>query len=279
MSAPRTLILGVDFTSAPRPKKPITAASGHLRRDVLEIEALETFDDFHQFEELLARPGPWIGGFDFPFGQPRALLRALGWPTDWAAMVTHCATLDRVTLRRLLDDYRATRPAGAKYLHRETDRPAGSSSPMKLVNPPVALMFHEGAPRLLRAGVHIPELRRGDPARVALEAYPGFLARAITRSSYKNDSRAMQTPGRQSARGQILDALQSGSHPLGLRLALRTKLLHRQALADASGDTLDAMLCAVQAGWAAGRPGYGLPPRVPRAEGWIIGAPQERISA
>ena len=33
-----------------------------------------------------------------------------------------------------------------------------------------------------------------------------------------------------------------------------------------------AVICAVQAAWAARQPGYGLPARVPRAEGWIITA-------
>jgi hypothetical protein len=38
-----------------------------------------------------------------------------------------------------------------------TDHPAGSHSPLKLVNPPVGLMFLEAAPRLLASGVSIPK--------------------------------------------------------------------------------------------------------------------------
>ena len=49
---------------------------------------------------------------------------------------------------------------------------------MKWVNPPVVLMLHAGAPRLLAANVTLPGLHRGDPSRIALEAYPGMLARA-----------------------------------------------------------------------------------------------------
>jgi len=43
---------------------------------------------------------------------------------------------------------------------------------------------------------------------------------------------------------------------------------------DGTGDTLDAIACAVQAGWGAQRAasGYGLPPRVDPVEGWIVGA-------
>lgn len=50
---------------------------------------------------------------------------------------------------------------------------------MKWVNPPVAFMLHAGVPRLLAAGVDLPGLHAGDRGRVALEAYPGLLAREL----------------------------------------------------------------------------------------------------
>jgi hypothetical protein len=61
-------------------------------------------------------------------------------------------------------------------------------------------------------------------------------------------------------------------------LGLRLKLSHaqRDALAeDASGDSLDAVLCLVQAAWgweqqAQGR--YGLPADVDPLEGWVVSA-------
>src|SRR5690349_21937424 len=168
-------IYGVDFTCAPRRAKPITAAGGVLRKNVFRLEKIEKLESFAELESLLQRPGPWIGGFDFPFSLPRELVRDLGWPLDWRGLVTHCSTLQRVELRNIFDAYRNSRPVGKKYAHRATDLPAGSSSPMKLVNPPVALMFHEGARRLLAAGVHLPGLLDGDKKRVALEAYPGLL--------------------------------------------------------------------------------------------------------
>jgi len=265
-------IIGVDFTSAPRKAKPITVAHAELRAGALRLLAIEPLLDFAAFEALLARPGPWLGGFDFPFGLPRELVRDLGWPERWKALLAHCARLTRAELRAALDAYRATRPAGAKYAHRATDLPAGSSSPMKLVNPPVALMFHEGAPRLAAAGLHVPGLARGDRGRVALEAYPGLLARAVTRASYKNDARAMQTPERRAARRRIVAALERGSHPLGIRVAFAAASTRNRLIADGSGDALDAALCAVQAAWAAARPNFGLPRRIPRCEGWIVSA-------
>jgi hypothetical protein len=47
---------------------------------------------------------------------------------------------------------------------------AGSISPQKLYGTPVALMFFEGAPRLLRSGVSIPHMHAGDPERMVVEA-------------------------------------------------------------------------------------------------------------
>ena len=265
-------IIGVDFTSAPRRAKPITVAHAERRAGTLHLLAIEPLYDFAAFEALLARPGPWLGGFDFPFGLPAELVRDLGWPERWKPLVAHCARLTRAELRTTLDAYRATRPAGSKYAHRATDRPAGSSSPMKLVNPPVALMFHEGAPRLAAAGLHVPGLAHGDRSRVALEAYPGLVARAVTRAPYKNDARALQTPERRAARRSIVAALERGPHPLGVRVSIVTDSLREELVEDASGDALDAALCALQAAWAAARPNFGLPRRIPRCEGWIVSA-------
>jgi hypothetical protein len=261
-------IYGVDFTCAPRRAKPITLACGFLRKNEFFLEQVEKLETFGEFEAFLARPGPWLGGFDFPFGLPRELVRDLAWPAGWKALVRHCAAMPRREFREALDAYRNTRPAGRRYAHRATDLPAGSSSPMKLVNPPVALMFHEGAPRILASGAHVPALIEGDSRRVALEAYPGLLVRKQLgfRESYKSDTRSEQTPERTAARVRIVGALKTG-RPLGIKLRTRADLV-----ADGSGDTLDAVICAVQAAWAARQPGYGLPARVPRAEGWIITA-------
>jgi hypothetical protein len=265
-------IYGVDFTCAPRRAKPITVASGNLANNVLRLEALIPLYAFEEFETFLARPGPWIGGFDFPFSLPAELVRDLGWPAAWQELVAHCAAMDRMQLRDTLDAYRGTRPVGRKYAHRATDLPAGSSSPMKLVNPPVALMFHEGARRLLDAGLSIPVLRENRCNRVALEAYPGLLVRKQLgiRASYKSDTRAEQTRARRAVRKQVVAALKAGS-PLRVRLQIETALENR-VIADGSGDLLDAVICAVQAAWAARQPRYGFAEGAGAGEGWIVSA-------
>ena len=265
-------VYGVDFTCAPRRRKPITVAGGCLRKSALTIVALERLETFAAFESFLARPGPWIGGFDFPFSLPRELVRDLGWPAHWPALVAHCNAMSRLEFRASLDAYRASRPPGNKYAHRATDHPAGSSSPMKLVNPPVALMFHEGARRLASSDVNLPGLLERDCAKIALEAYPGLLARRQLgiRESYKSDTRSEHTPARRAARSRVMRALKSGQ-PLGISCLLE-RTLERQVIDDGSGDLLDAVICATQAawGWTRRNSNYGRPAQAPAGEGWIV---------
>ena len=265
-------IYGVDFTCAPRRAKPITVASGVLKGKALRLEELIPVYSFEEFEAFLRRPGPWVGGFDFPFSLPAELARDLAWPPSWPELVSHCASMNRLAFRNALDLYRNSRKPGSKYAHRATDHPAGSSSPMKLVNPPVALMFHEGARRLLAADVHVPILLPRNSSRVALEAYPGLLVRKQLgiRASYKSDTRAEQTPARRAVRKQVLSALEEG-RPLGIRMQIERKF-EKQIIDDGSGDLLDALICAAQAAWAAKRPGYGLPAEASAGEGWIVTA-------
>ena len=271
-SLPHRQIIGVDFTSAPTSKKPITVARGSVQGTRVSLGRVDALPGFAAFEALLREPGPWIGAFDFPFGLPRELVEQLGWPRSWPALMRHYAALSRPQIRDTFAAFCAARPAGGKFAHRACDIPAGSSPSMKWVNPPVAFMLHAGVPRLIAAGVHLPGLHRGDAARVALEAYPGLLARElIQRRSYKSDSKAQQTPERLIARKDIVDAIEQGRTRLGLRLRL-THAQRDALVADAAGDRLDAVLCLMQAGWAAQQPGHGLPAQVDPIEGWIVSA-------
>lgn len=262
---------GIDFTSAPTKRKGITIASGELAGDAYVLQSLLSLHDYVAFDAWLRRPGPWLGAFDFPFSLPRELVEYLGWPTEWIALMHHVSAMSRADMRTTFKAFCDARPAGNKFAHRATDIPAGSSSPMKWVNPPVAYMLHAGVPRLLAAGVTVYTLHVGDPSRIALEAYPGMVARSITRASYKSDARARQTPERRQARTRIVDTLERADYPLGIRLAAGK---YRDALIeDASGDWLDAVLCGLLAAWAWQRreAQYGLPAFDP-LEGWIVGA-------
>jgi hypothetical protein len=221
-----------------------------------------------------------VGGFDLPFGLPRELVQALGWPLDWGACMAHYAALPRSAIREAFAAFCQARPVGGKFAHRATDGPAGSSPSMKWVNPPVAFMMHAGVPGLIAAGVHLPGLLDGDAQRVALEAYPGLLARSVLGvTSYKSDEKAKQTGERLIARKTLINALENGQAPLLQAAGLRLRLTHAQRddLADdASGDRLDAVLCLLQAAWAlqrhrAGDARWGLPAFDP-LEGWIVGS-------
>jgi hypothetical protein len=267
-------LVGCDFSSSPSRRKPIVLALGSVTGARVVLRELERLDSLAAFAKWLAQPGPWIGGFDFPFGLPRQLVEHLGWPSRWRDCIEHYAGLTRADIRSTFAAFCAGRPAGSKFAHRAFDKLAGSSPSMKWVNPPVAYMLHAALPLLLEAGVHIPGLHAGDPQRVALEAYPGLLARElIGRRSYKNDDKAKQTPERLIARKDLLTALENGQTRLGLRIKLSNS--QRDALVhDASGDSLDAVLCLVQAAWAHGHgaPLYGLPADLDPLEGWIISA-------
>ncbi len=254
----------------------MVVAHGTLDGGRVVLSRTETFETLEAFGNALAQPGAWVGGFDLPFGLPRELVEHLGWPIDWAACMDHYAGLSRETIRDTFAAFCQARPVGSKFAHRATDGPAGSSPSMKWVNPPVAFMLHAGVPLLRAARVTLPGLCDGDPARVALEAYPGLLAREVLGArSYKSDDKAKQTPERLIARKDLLEALEQGRTRLGLRL----KLTHAQRdalVADASGDRLDAVLCLLQAAWAwqqheAGHARYGLPAFDP-LEGWIVTA-------
>ena len=282
------MLIGCDFSSSPNRRKPIVLAWGRRSKSVVVLESLERLTSLDDFGAALRRTPPWLGVFDLPFGLPRELVLALGWPQTWEACVRHFASLERPAIRNLFVQFCNARPVGGKFAHRACDGPAGSSPSMKWVNPPVAYMLHAGVVRMLDAGVQFPGLQGPVPLansnlvasagpRVALEGYPGLLAREVlARRSYKSDDRAKQTADRLIARKDLVTALEMGQ----TRLTLRLKLSHAQRdtlVDDASGDSLDAVLCLMQAAWAdaqhaQGAPRYGLPKDFDPLEGWIVTA-------
>lgn len=263
-------LAGIDFSCNPSRRKPITLATGVLDGARLVVDDVVEIATLAGFETFLRTSGPWLGGFDFPFGLPRAFVDANGFGGSAAEVIAsvraRCPT--RMAWRAFIDAWGNSQPAGARLLHRRTDAAAAvtSTSPMQTRYVPVGLMYYEGIGRLIDAGVTLPGLGHvGDPERVALEAYPRRLAHAlVARRSYKNSV----DDDRRATREAIVAGLEAGADRFGFALvgdaALRATLI-----ADASGDRLDAVLCLAQAAAASRRHGYGLPADVDPVEGWI----------
>lgn len=265
-----TLLAGIDFTCSPSRTKPITLATGRLLGAALHLEDLVAMPRLAQLEDWLRTPGPWLGAFDFPFGLPRAFVDANRLGTTCAEVIAsvHARCPTRMAWRAFIDAWGNTQLAGARLLHRRTDRESGvgSTSPLQTRYVPVGLMYYEGVVRLAASGVSIPGLLEGDPGRVALEGYPRRLAHAmVARRSYKNGDDA----DRRAAREEIVATLEGGARRFGVALRIDDAAVRASLVADASGDRLDAALCLVQVAIASRLPRYGLPADVDRVEGWI----------
>ncbi len=267
-------IFGVDFTSAPHEGKPITYAACTLQEGLLSAAHIGHLTDFPDFDAFLMQAGPWVAGFDFPFGQARKLIENLGWPRSWAKYITLVDGMEKEDFETLLKSYRDGREPGDKHHRRRTDVQANARSPMMLHGVPIGKMFFRGAPRLLRSGASVLPCHTVDDNRVALEAYPALVARKLIGTrSYKSDARKNQTAARDQARRDLVVGLFSETmrQHYGFGIELGTELAVA-AIEDPTGDLLDALLCAIQAAWAFTQreQNFGIPETCDALEGWIV---------
>ncbi len=267
------LLAGIDFSSSPSRRKPITVATGRLVDGgaVLRVEGLAELVTLDAFAAWLQTPGPWLGAFDFPFGLPRRFVdaNALGSTAAEVIAEVHRRAPTRMAWRALIDAWGNTQPAGARLLHRRTDvaSPVGSTSPLQTRYVPVGLMYYEGVARLVASGVSMPGLHAGDDGRIALEGYPRRSAHAIVgRRSYKNGD----DDERREARAVIVAALATGVALMPPLDSSVDRALRKSLVADGSGDRLDAVLCLMQAAVASGLDRYGLSEQIDPVEGWIV---------
>lgn len=113
--------------------------------------------------------------------------------------------------------------------------------------------------------------------RITVEAYPKLVAgKWIGRSPYKSDSQNKQKPDHKDTRRRIVNGLRSKylTCLYGFELVLKEEC-SESAIDDATGDKLDAILCAIQAAWAFLQQGslshpYGVPVDCDTLEGWIV---------
>jgi Protein of unknown function (DUF429) len=267
-------IYGLDFTSAPSSKKPITCAICILQDRLLHLQNCLKLANFDEFEAFLHSDGPWLAGIDFPFGQPQKLISNLDWPVTWEGYVQIIASMGKKEFEETLKSYRESRVIGDKLHLRETDRHAGARSPMMLHRIPVGKMFFEGATRLLQSDVSILPCRATRDERIVVEGYPALVAhKCIGKRSYKSDERAKQTVDRELARLEIIRGLRSNTieESYGLRIEMPEELC-LELTEDVTGDQLDAVLCGVQGAWAwlQRENRYGIPEECGSIEGWIV---------
>jgi hypothetical protein len=278
---PALQIYGIDFTSAPSARKPLTCASAILEEAHLVVQGMATWTDFRELEKFLSSPGPWTCGLDFPFAMPQTFLEEVGWPLNWEAATRQLAVFRRGTSREtahgafrdFIRKYRDRQPPGKKHPKRRCDDLAGAVSPLMVYGVPVGLMLLEGAPRLLASEASLVPNRPRVDDRVVVEVYPGVAGRTLLgeRVPYKTEHR--DTRKWQARRLALLEALGGlpGYSRYNLEIGL-TAEVRDACLADPRGDRLDAVLCAVQAGWAAGQllAGWQLPEGASKNEGWIF---------
>ncbi|MEJ2645766.1 MAG: DUF429 domain-containing protein [Gammaproteobacteria bacterium] len=268
-------IYGIDFTSAPGPRKPIACAVAELTGSRLHLLALERWTALADFEAFLGRAGPGLAGLDFPFGLPRAFVSTMGAPLDWQGYVERFSALGRHGFRSAVAAFKAGQPAGHKDLKRETDRLARAASPLNITRPPVGLMFFEGAGRLRRSGVSVWPCRPlARAAMQVVEVYPALAARAlIGRRPYKG-GRGAKAAEQADVRRALLAALcgDTALRHYGLCLAAPNAERVEELVGDGEGDGLDAVICALQAAWGYRRTGgqFGTPCAPGVSEGWIV---------
>jgi hypothetical protein len=118
-------VLGCDFSSSPSRRKPIVLAWGRCQGARVHLDRLQRCDSLTEWGQVMAQDGDWVGGFDLPFGLPRALVAQLNWPLDWRACMAHYASLDRAQIRASFKAFCDARPVGHKFAHRATDIPCG----------------------------------------------------------------------------------------------------------------------------------------------------------
>ena len=245
-----------------------------MAEGILHVTNSHEMTDFESFEEFLRLPGPWICGMDFPFGQPSSLVEALDWPPNWKGYVGKVAVMPKEQFESAIRSDMLQRPKGSKWRYRLADRRSGSSSAMMLFRVPVGKMFFQGAPRLLASGVSVVPCRPNADNRVVVEAYPAVVARRfLGRTPYKNDDPQKQTSGQREARQKLISGLESEVFRKEYGFTVRMGDAWRERfIREPASDTLDSLLCAVQAAWAYTRRDldYGVPDACDPNEGWIL---------
>jgi hypothetical protein len=298
-------VFGLDFTSAPSKSKPLFLVECQLHGTELSVKQFIKLgsDKSHPFsglEEWLASEGPWIAGIDLPFGLPLGAVEYHQWlagdgEQTWEKYVrqlhAQCETMEGFEAK--LDCWTKEAKNGDSkrvFIFRYTDR-IGSfggstpSSPLKVnrqCNPPVGRMFFEGSKRMLVSDISIQPMRPTKSKCVAIEAYPRLVAdKFVKGAKYKDPNKKNPASELKPRREQVLDGL-GKSNPYGVTVKFLNEQDRQLCIEDDKGDSLDSVLCAVQAAWAHNqnterKGSFGIPEfssscmtQLVALEGWIV---------
>ena len=247
-------IHGVDFTSRPSRRKPVTVASAEHN----QIVSLECFPNLDKFEDWL-NTSTGVIGIDAPFGYPVALCSELFLSERWediAKELSVFGSTDRLyPLAARVEAFRNVRPSGDKEPKRLTDRASNSASAMKFFQPPVGRMAARLLPILHRTSHNVLPVRPTSSPVTVVEIYPAKWVRANSNGiTYKDQL------GLRESRRLLLSKT---------RFSM-TSQLEEEVFADEKGDLLDAIIaCEQVATWIESG---GQMPNNPQIllEGWII---------
>jgi hypothetical protein len=243
-----------------------------LRGETLYLDLLTSLTSLEMLENFLSSDGPWIAGMDLPFGQPRPLIEALGWPLTWEGYVRTVSEMQIGEFEAALVSQGPCSSVRPDDRLRTTDRLARAQCRM-VGERRAGEMFFYGAPRLLDADVSVLPCRESEAERMLVEALPALVAHKVMGPRlYKSDTVGSDDTTRATARRALLAGLEAEQfqHDYGFSVSIQ-EAVSEELAADHSADALDALLVAVQAAWAWTQRDhhYGIPRGVDSLEGWI----------
>lgn len=252
-------VAGIDFTSSPSPRKPLTFATGRLEGEILTLESTGTITAFAALDTFLQSNQFDLVSVDAPLGMTRSVVNELGWPDRRDELIAYIATLTRIEFLQGLQNRADSKPYGEKEPKRLTERYApGAFSCVKIGRPSMARMTYEAFRVLAR-----------NPTSRFTEAFPKLVQLALFPGArYK-----FATEPARRARAGLVEALLGPKipHYYGFELRIEERLMPA-LIEDAMGDLLDAVFACVQAAWACRQldPNLGIPPGIDPIEGWIV---------
>lgn len=267
-------IFGINFTENPSPKNSISIAICDFKKNHgLSVHKVESFSSLADFEAFLKLKGPWFAGVNFPLGQPKQFLEKMSLPAGWNNYIKNIHKWKPSEFEKKVKQYTTKLPKGTKLPLRITDIFAGGESPLKNKGSHSLGRFYEGTQSLLKSGVSIFPCYPKKDNRIVIETLPSLVARRFKVQEGHGKKKKSES---EIIHKEVIKGLETPEfeHDFDFKLFIDDTLkLH--CIEDVKGNSLDAILSAVQTAWAynVGKPNYGIPdlhhPSI-QSEGWII---------